>query len=81
MIGTRNTLKALLKAMVEPIDRLRECEAAADYTARLALQEATKVLPWGAVWDHYCATAGVPGERQWLDEVRDYERAVMSARV
>ena len=81
VIGTRNTLKALLKAMVEPIDRLRECEAAADYTARLALQEATKVLPWGAVWDHYCATAGVPGERQWLDEVREYERAVMSARV
>ena len=32
VIGTRNTLKALLKAMVEPTDRLRECEAAADYT-------------------------------------------------
>src|SRR6185312_10648541 len=31
VIGTRNTLKALLKAMVEPIGRLRECEAAADY--------------------------------------------------
>ena len=57
VIGTRNTLKALLKAMVEPIDRLRECEAAADYTARLALQEEIKGLPWGVVWDHYCATA------------------------
>lgn len=81
VIGTRNTLKALLKAMIEPIDRLRECEAAADYTARLALQEEIKGLPWGAVWDHYCATAGVARGSQWLDEVRTYERSVMAARV
>jgi L-rhamnose isomerase len=80
VIGTRNTLKALLKAMIEPIDRLRECEAAADYTARLALQEEIKSLPWGAVWDRYCAAAGVPGGGRWLDEVRDYERTVMAAR-
>jgi L-rhamnose isomerase len=81
VIGTRNTLKALLKAMVEPIDRLRECEAAADYTARLALQEEIKGLPWGAVWDQYCATANVPGGGRWLDEVREYERSVLLARV
>ena len=80
VIGTRNTLKALLKAMIEPIDRLRECEAAADYTARLALQEEIKSLPWGAVWDRYCAMANVPGGGRWLDEVRDYERGVMAAR-
>ena len=81
VIGTRNTLKALLKAMVEPIDRLRECEAAADYTARLALQEDIKSLPWGVVWDQYCAAAKVPGGGRWLDEVREYERSVMLARV
>ena len=80
VIGTRNTLKALLKAMVEPIGRLRESEAASDYTARLALLEETKGLPWGAVWDHYCATAGVAGERHWLDAIRDYERTVLPAR-
>jgi L-rhamnose isomerase len=81
VIGTRNTLKALLKAMVEPTARLREFESAADYTGRLALQEEIKGLPWGAVWDHYCATAGVPREGQWLREIREYERSVMSARV
>ena len=80
VIGTRNTLKALLKAMVEPIGRLRECETAADYTGRLALQEEIKGLPWGAVWDYYCATAGVAVGRQWLDEVKEYESDVMSAR-
>lgn len=81
VIGTRNTLKALLKAMVEPIDRLRECEAAADYTARLALQEEIKSLPWGLVWDQYCAASDVPAGGRWLDEVREYERSVMLARV
>ena len=80
VIGARNTLKALLKAMIEPIDRLRECEAAADYTARLALQEEIKSLPWGVVWDRYCAMSGVPSGGRWLDEVRDYERNVMAAR-
>jgi L-rhamnose isomerase len=80
VIGTRNTLKALLKAMVEPIGRLRECETAADYTGRLALQEEIKGLPWGAVWDYYCATVNVPVGSHWLDEVRSYERAVLAAR-
>ena len=66
--------------MVEPTARLRECESKADYTGRLALQEEIKTLPWGAVWDHYCATAGVPGEGQWLAEIREYERTVLSRR-
>src|SRR4051812_33394945 len=56
VIGTRNTLKAVLKAMVEPIGLLRSCEEAGDYTGRLALQEEIKGLPWGAVWDQYCAS-------------------------
>jgi L-rhamnose isomerase len=80
VIGTRNTLKALLKALLEPIDRLRECEAAADYTGRLALQEEVKGLPWGVVWEHCCAMADVASGRQWLDDVRKYERSVLAAR-
>ena len=80
VIGTRNTLKALLKALVEPVGLLRACEEAGDYTARLALQEEIKGLPWGAVWDHYCATANVPVGRQWLDAVRAYESNVLSVR-
>jgi L-rhamnose isomerase len=80
VIGARNTLKALLKAMLEPIERLRACEEAGDYTGRLALQEETKGLPWGAVWDHYCASKNAPVGQAWLDEVRTYERAVMAAR-
>jgi L-rhamnose isomerase len=80
VIGTRNTLKSLLKAMVEPTALLRACEAAGDYTGRLALQEEIRTLPWGAVWEQYCAVANAPAGRQWLDEVREYERRVLATR-
>ena len=39
---------------------LRACEAAGDYTARLALLEEIKSLPWGAVWDQVLQRRGRP---------------------
>jgi len=81
VIGTRNTLKALLKAMLEPTALLREREERGDYTARLALHEEIKALPWGPVWEYCCANAGVPIGQAWLDEVRAYEHSVLSVRV
>ena len=63
VIGTRNMLKALLMALLEPIGRLRELEAAGDYTTRLALLEEAKTLPFGAVWDH-CLREGRRARRR-----------------
>jgi len=80
VIGTRNTQKALLQAMLEPTAKLRACEEAGDYTARLALLEELKSLPWGAVWDQYCCAADVPTGQQWLNEVKKYEAGVLAAR-
>lgn len=60
VIGARNMLKALLMALLEPRDLLLELELAGDYTGRLALMEELKSLPFGAVWDYHCLTAGVP---------------------
>jgi L-rhamnose isomerase len=80
VIGTRAMLKALLLALLEPIEQLRRCEADGDYTARLALLEEFKTLPFGAVWDFYCLQAGVPVREDWLGEVRRYEREVLSRR-
>ncbi|NQX01048.1 L-rhamnose isomerase [bacterium] len=79
-IGTRNTLKALLMALLEPA-ALREAEESGDFTARLALMEETKSLPWGAVWDAYCESQSVPVGSEWLTEVRQYESAVLSKRL
>jgi L-rhamnose isomerase len=79
-IGARNALRALLMALLEPAAQLRQLEAEGDYTARLALLEELKGLPFGAVWDYYCLQQGVPIGLQFLDEVRAYERTVLAAR-
>ncbi|THF81178.1 L-rhamnose isomerase [Cohnella fermenti] len=80
VIGTRNTIKALLRAMLEPIEALRQAELAGDYTTRLALTEEFKTYPFGAVWDYYCAKSGVPVREEWLAEVKNYEQEVLLKR-
>jgi L-rhamnose isomerase len=79
-IGTRNMLKALLKALLEPTDALRQMEGTGDYTSRLALLEEIKTLPFGAVWDRYCEMSNVPVGGAWLREVKSYEERILSAR-
>jgi len=80
VIGTRNMTKALLLALLAPIDQLRAAELAGDYTTRLGLMEDAKLLPVGAVWDYYCQKMQVPIDSDWLAEVKDYERDVLSNR-
>ncbi|MDF2714940.1 MAG: rhaA [Paenibacillus sp.] len=80
VIGTRNTIKALMRAMLVPIEALRQAELEGDYTTRLALTEEFKTYPFGAVWDYYCKKSGVPVREQWLAEVKTYEREVLSKR-
>jgi len=79
VIGTRNLLRALLLALLEP-PAIRATELAGDNTARLALQEESKSLPSGAVWYFYCETKGVPIGEAWLMEVKAYEKNVLSKR-
>jgi L-rhamnose isomerase len=79
-IGTRNMIKSLLKALLEPVQTLRALEAAGDYTSRLALLEENKTMPFGAVWDRYCEISGVPVGSAWLAEVKRYEKDVLSLR-
>jgi L-rhamnose isomerase len=80
-IGARNALRALLMALVEPIDQLRELERAGDYSARLALIEELKSLPFGAVWDVFCLRQGAPVSTRLIDEFKTYERQELSKRV
>lgn len=80
VIGTRNAKKALLRALLEPVQQLRERELAGDYTARLALLEEQKSLPWQAVWESYCLRHDVPADASWLGDVRNYEQQILSQR-
>ena len=60
IIGMRNMRKALLIALLEPYQKLREAELNFDFTQRLLLLEEIKTLPWQAVWDEYCVRRGKP---------------------
>lgn len=80
VIGTRNMKKALLRALLEPTNMLKKLELDGDYTARLALLEEQKCLPWQAVWDIYCLRHDVPVGGQWLDNVRHYEKTELAKR-
>ena len=80
VIGTRSMLKALLAALLEPVSRLKKLEAGGDFTARLAILEELKTLPFGGVWDEYCRRQDVPIGLGWLGEVKKYERSVLTLR-
>jgi len=79
-VGTRSALKALLSALLEPADLLREAENIGDHTTRLALLEETKTLPLGAVWDEYCRRSEVPVGRSWIEIVKSHEARVLAKR-
>jgi len=80
VIGSRNMLKALLAALLEPTDQLRNYESSGDFTSRLAMLEELKTMPLAAVWDYYCLQSGAPVGAEWLATVKDYEAKVLSKR-
>ncbi|GMQ59445.1 L-rhamnose isomerase [Vallitalea sediminicola] len=79
-IGTRNMMKALLIALLEPTGILTEAEKNFDFTKRLAVLEELKSFPWHAIWDYYCYVNKYPIGLNWLDEVMRYEERVLSER-
>jgi len=80
VIGARNWQKALLIGMLEPSSAIAAAENAGDFTARMAGREALRSLPWGAVWEYYCASRNVPSDAQVLEPIRAYEKTVLAKR-
>ena len=80
VIGTRNTQKALLKALLEPTKDLKEMENSFDFTSRLAYTEELKDFPYSDVWNYFCQQNGVPVGLEWLKEVQSYEEEVLKNR-
>jgi L-rhamnose isomerase len=79
-IGARNTLRALLIALLEPRALLGQYEIEADFSSRLALQEELKFMPFNAVWDFYCLQKSVPPGMGFMDVIKDYEKKELSQR-
>lgn len=76
VIGTRNMQKALLQALLKPWDQLRAAEDALDFTARLTLTEELKGLPYGAVWNEFCARNNVSNGLKLISDLDAYQASV-----
>jgi L-rhamnose isomerase len=79
-IGARNTLKALLMALLEPLDTLKQYEAEGDFSSRLALLEELKAMPFSTVWDYYCEMKGVPVGMDFMRVIKEYEKKELPKR-
>lgn len=80
VVGTRNMQKALLKALLEPVARLREMEKNFDNGRKMALLEELKMFPLGAVYDYFCEQHSVPAGVDFLPEIDRYEKSVLAGR-
>ncbi len=79
--GMRNLQKALLYALLLPNERLARLQEEGAFTELLVWQEELKLYPFGDVWNYFCQRNGVPERVDWLEEVKKYEREVLSNRV
>ena len=78
--GTRATQKALLLALLDPVEKMREYENAGRNFELLALMEEAKSKPFGAVWDYYCLKKNVPVAETVIFEIQNYESDVLNKR-
>jgi len=78
VIGTRNMQKALLQALLKPWRRLRQAEDALDFTARLAMTEELKDLPYGVVWSEFCSRNDVATGKTLIAALDTYQASVSS---
>ena len=80
VIGTRAARQGILYALLDPTKQLQEYEVKGQNAQRLALMEAFKTMPFGAVWDRLCEKADVPVGAAWLKDMEVYENDVLSKR-
>lgn len=80
VLGMRSMYKALLEALLEPAAKLKKAEESGDYTSRLVLLEESRCMPFVGVWKEFCRRWDVPAGPEWLDEVKAYEKKVLSRR-
>ncbi len=80
VIGIRAAQKAILLALLSPVERLREYEENGLLFERLALMEELKSKPSGAVWDYFCQMNDVPVAENYIPEIQKYEKEVLAFR-
>ncbi len=80
VIGMRNMQKALLNALLQPVELLAGLQKERELTKLLMLQEELKLYPLGDVWNYFCELNQVPQQETWYQEVMEYEKQVLLKR-
>ncbi len=81
VIGIRSTQKAVLQALLEPTETLRDFEKEDKNFQRLAYLEELKAMPWSDLYNYYCEQQGVPVGDAYIKDIQEYEEKVTSKRV
>ena len=76
--GVRSVQKALLFALLQPVEKLMSLQKESNFTEVMYLQEEMKTMPFGDVWEEFLRRENV--ETNYLDEVKTYEKEVLSKR-
>jgi L-rhamnose isomerase len=80
VIGARSVKKAMLSALLEPSDMLKEYEHKGLGAEKLALMEESKWFPVSDVWNFYCMKSDVPPGFEWIKEIQSYQSRILSKR-
>ena len=78
VVGYQAMSKALLNALLIPSAKMKELQDSGNFTALMVLNEETKTLPMGDVWNEFLSRSGV--DAKWFDRVLAYENEVLSKR-
>ncbi|MDD4578490.1 MAG: L-rhamnose isomerase, partial [Anaerolineaceae bacterium] len=81
VVGIRSAQKAMLQALLEPTEKLRDYEKKDKNFERMAWLEELKAMPWNAIYGYYCELQGVPVGDEYIGQIQEYEAQVTSNRV
>ncbi|MCF8226968.1 MAG: L-rhamnose isomerase [Bacteroidales bacterium] len=78
--GTRAAQVSFLKAMLEPVQKIREYEESGKGFEKLSLFEEMKLMPFGDVWNYFCLQNDVPTGTEIFPVIQEYENNVLAMR-
>ena len=76
--GMRSVQKALLNALLQPVDTMKSLQNEGRLTELMVLQEEMKTAPFGDVWAEYLNRENVKSD--YITDVMTYEKDVLSKR-
>lgn len=80
VIGSRAAQRCMTRALLEPVQTVRNYELKDKGFQKLAYIEEEKSLPWSAVYDEFCVRENVPVGLDIIPEIEQYERDVTALR-